>query len=144
MADVSAAMSYFNAGWDHKPVREDRGLIANAVMIGVLQDQNLIVGRLAGLELRVDSTADHPNPAPGIKAHLDRLLHAVLFRSEELHLKTISHLKRSEFGSRVVRLFSRRLSSSGIPGQHEGGEHSCNSEEPGIRNFQNPFVHTHI
>ena len=44
VGDVDAAVSGLEAGGDEQTVGEDRGLVGPAVVVGVFEDQDLVVG----------------------------------------------------------------------------------------------------
>ena len=89
---VHAAVSRLNAGRDQQVVREHSRLVRLAVVVGVLQNDHLIGSHLAGKNLWVHLRTGHPQPAPGIKVHLDRLGQVRVLR-EELDLQPVSEVK---------------------------------------------------
>src|SRR5256885_12066906 len=48
---------------------------------------------------------------PRVEANLDRFHDTVLFRGEEIDLKTIGHLERSQFGVGIIRVRSEEHTS---------------------------------
>src|SRR5262245_41438722 len=73
VAHVRAAIADFQSGWNHQTVRKNRGLVTAAISVGVFEDQHLVVGHLAGFDLRIHGAANHPEPPPCVKAHLNWL-----------------------------------------------------------------------
>ena len=73
VGDVGAAVARLDAGRDQQAVGEDGGLVGPAVAVAVFEDQDLVVGDLARLDLRIDLGAGDPEPARGVEVHLDRL-----------------------------------------------------------------------
>ena len=73
VGDVGAAVAGLDAGGDQQAVGEDGGLVGLAVAVGVFEDDDLVVGLLARLDLRID-LADATQSRPcGVEVHLDRL-----------------------------------------------------------------------
>ena len=58
---------------DQQPIREHRALVRLPVAIGVFEDEDLVVRRLAGRDLRVKRRGADPEAALGIPVHLGRL-----------------------------------------------------------------------
>src|SRR5262249_13314165 len=73
VGDIGAAVAGFDAGGDQQAVRENGRLVGLAVAVGVFEDDDLVVGDLARLDLRVDLAGGNPQPALGVEVHLDRL-----------------------------------------------------------------------
>ena len=73
VGDIGAAVARGHAGRDQQAVGEDGGLVGFAVAVGVLKDDDLVVGLLARLDLRVDLAGGDPKPALRVEVHLDRL-----------------------------------------------------------------------
>ena len=69
------------------------GVVGAAVAIGVLQNEDEIVGFLAGLELRVGGSADDPKAAAFVPAHLHRAYDAVGLAGEEINGKTFAQFE---------------------------------------------------
>ena len=66
VGDVDAAVAGLDAGGNEQAVGEDGGLVGLAVAVGVFEDDDLVVGLLARLDLRIDLAARDPEPArPG-------------------------------------------------------------------------------
>ena len=61
-------------------------LSALPVALGVFEDDDLVVGLLAGLDLRVNLARRHPEPALRVEVHLDRLGQQRVGR-EQVHLE---------------------------------------------------------
>ena len=70
---IGPAVAGFHAGGDQQAVGKDRGGIRLTVAVLVLQDQDLVGGLLARLDLRVDLGRRDPEASTSIKVHLDRL-----------------------------------------------------------------------
>ena len=73
VGDVGAAVARLDAGGDQQAVGEDGRLVGLAVAVGVFEDDDLVVGLLARLDLRIDLAARDPEPALRVEVHLDRL-----------------------------------------------------------------------
>ena len=84
MPDVNAAIAQLDAGRNHKTAGKDGGFVAPAVLIRILQDQDLVVRSLTRFDLWINGAADDPQPAARVKAHLDRFDHAVFFEANRL------------------------------------------------------------
>ena len=69
------------------------GAVGAAVAIGVLQNEDEVVGFLAGLELGVGGSADDPKAATFVPAHLDGAHHPVGFAGEEINGKTVAQFE---------------------------------------------------
>src|SRR6185437_2962609 len=72
IGDVAAAVAGADRRGDEQAVREDGGLVRLAVVVGVFEDDDLVVGFFAGFDLRVDFTGGDPEAALGVEVHLDR------------------------------------------------------------------------
>ena len=60
LADVGAAISQFDAGGNHQAVSEDDRFVAAPVAVRVFENENSVVRRLAGFNLRIHRAADDP------------------------------------------------------------------------------------
>src|SRR5688572_18727447 len=68
---VEPAVAEFEAGGHEQVIGEYGSLVGATVAVGVLQHDDLVVGFLARLELRIDDAAADPEAAVGIEAKLD-------------------------------------------------------------------------
>ena len=73
IGDVRPAVARFDAGRNQQAVGEDVRLVGPAVAVGVFEHDDLVVGRLARLDLRIGLARGDPEPPLRIKVHLDRL-----------------------------------------------------------------------
>ena len=89
LRDVHAAVAELERQWDLQVVGEDAGFVSAPVAVGVLEDDDLVVGLVPGINVRVGRRAADPKPAPGIPAHLDWAgqVGEILFGGEQVHLK---------------------------------------------------------
>ena len=104
VTDVAAALHHFESGRNHQAVGEHRRLVRASVVIRVFEDEHLVVGLLARLDLRIDRAADDPEPPTCIEADLNRLHHAVRFAGEEVDLEAVGELEGGKFGFRGIGL----------------------------------------
>src|SRR5439155_23142546 len=96
-ADVDTTVAMLQPGRDQQIIRKHDRFVRATVPVSILQNKNFVVGRLTGLELRMNRAACHPQAALGVESHLDRLNQAVVFGTEELRFKTASQLARRQF-----------------------------------------------
>ncbi len=92
------------ARWNHQAIGENRDLIHVPLVLRILEDQDFVVGRFTGFDLRISLRANHPKAAAGIPADLDRFDHALLLGGKKLRLKTLRQVKRGQFRRRVVEI----------------------------------------
>ena len=90
---VSAAVTRFDRGRNQQPAGEDRGLVGNAVAVGIFQDHDLVVCLLTRSDLRIDFRHRDPQPAPWIKVHLNRLVQHRI-GGEQSDFKSLGHIER--------------------------------------------------
>src|SRR5262245_6575826 len=67
VADVTSAVAQFEAGRNKKAVGEHGGFVGAPVAVGVLENHDLVIGHLAGFELRIDGAADDPQSSARVK-----------------------------------------------------------------------------
>src|SRR6516225_5730487 len=60
IGDVGAAVAGFDSGGDKQPIGEDGDFVRFTFALGILQDDNFVVGLLARNNLGIDFTACHP------------------------------------------------------------------------------------
>ena len=103
-AEVTAARVaiQLDAGGNHQPAREDGGLVRRAIVVGVFEDDDFVIGHFAGLELRIDGAADDPEPAARVPAALDGLHDAVGLGGEKIDLEAGRDGERGEFRGRQI------------------------------------------
>ena len=112
VGDVNAAIARFQAGWDEQAVRENGHFVGAAGTLGIFEDNDLVVGLLAWLDLRVSLAASDPEPAASVEVHLDRLGQQRIGR-EKVDLEAVGDLKGLPFQLRVgVRHRGVALSTS--------------------------------
>jgi hypothetical protein len=118
VGDVRPAVARLDAGGDQEAVGEHGGLVGLAVAGGVFEDDDLVVGLLAGLDLRVGLARGDPEPALRVEVHLDRLGQQRV-GGEEVHLEPFGEDERLAFQFRVgVRHLGVALGEGG--GGNEG------------------------
>ena len=91
--DVSAEVTEREPRRHVESIGENRGFVGTAVAIGVFENDELVVGNLAGLELGVSQGAQDPEPAAGIPLHRDGIGDAECFVGEQAHLKVLVNLE---------------------------------------------------
>ena len=125
VGDVGAAVARLDPGGDQELVGEDGGLVGLAVVVGVLEDHDLVVGHLARLDLGVDLGAGDPKPPEGVEVHLDRLGQQRV-GGEEVDLEPLGHLERGALGlgvgvdDRHVLLERDQPPEADRPGEDQG------------------------
>ena len=72
-ADVGTALHRHDGVGDEQSFGEHRPLFSDAVAIGILKNDNAVVGFRARLDVRVGGTHRDPRPAPGIPVQVDRV-----------------------------------------------------------------------
>src|SRR5262249_21153150 len=73
IGDVCPAVTRLDTCGNQQPVGEDGGLVRLAVAVGIFEDNDLVVGNLPRLDLRVDLAGGDPQAALGVEVHLNRL-----------------------------------------------------------------------
>src|SRR5262245_53562895 len=96
VGDVDAAVAGLQSSRNEQSVGEDGDLVGLAGALAVFEDDDLVVGLLAGLDLRVGLAARQPEPAGGVPVHLDRLVQERI-GGEEVDLKAVGDLERLAF-----------------------------------------------
>ena len=92
VSHVSSAIAGLDSRRNEKPVRKDGGLIRLAVAVGVLENDDFVIGALPRLDLRIHLAASHPQTTGGVKIHLDRFGQKGI-RSEQFDLETVRNLE---------------------------------------------------
>jgi hypothetical protein len=89
LRDIHAAVAELKRQRDLQVVGEDAGFVSAPVAVGVLEDDDLVVGFVAGINVRVGRRAADPKPAPGIPAHLNWAgqVGEILFSGEQVNLE---------------------------------------------------------
>ena len=102
-ADPHPAEAHLETADEVQPLLKDRSLVEHMVAIGVFEDENPVLRRLGSDPPRIGIGLGHPEPAPVVEAHGDRLAHVGL-RGEELHGKARRHRHRPgrRFGGEAV------------------------------------------
>ena len=67
-----------------------------AVALGVLKNEQLVVGLLTRLELRIGPRTQHPQSAARVPAHAHRVGDAHRLISKKIHLQSLVHRERSQ------------------------------------------------
>ena len=101
VGDVRPAVAGRNGHRDQQVVGEDGGFVGPAGALGVFQDDDLVIGGLARLDLRIGFGGRHPQPARGVPVHLDRLLDHRL-GGKEIDLPAVGELEALALGLRIV------------------------------------------
>ena len=115
LGDVGAAVAGRDAGGNEQAVGEDRGFVGAAGASGVFEDDDLVGGGLAGLDLRINLGAGDPEAAGRVEVHVDRFIQQGIFGPER-DLKGVVDGEgrrglRREFGIEITR----------AQGRHGGG-----------------------
>ena len=121
LSDVNPAVAEFDSGRDVKLVGENRLFVGFTVAVGILEDQDLVVDRLAGQVHRIRGHRRDPEPPLGVEGHLDRLLEVgkILLRGEQVGLVPFRERERPArfFGrGQVDRLLDVGLDPFESPG----------------------------
>ena len=91
---INAFRGQLEADGQMQPARKNRLLVRAPVTVGVLEDEQLVVGPLiAGLVMRIRRHHRHPESALRVEGHLHGILHVrkFFFRSEQLDLVALHH-----------------------------------------------------
>lgn len=121
VGDIGAVSSGENSGGDEQAVGEDGGFIGAAVAVGVLENDNFVIGDFARFELGIDAAGGDPQAASGVPVRLDRFGDIGIGR-EELDLEAFSDTQLFELFLRVgigdVReiALGERGRGKGVPG----------------------------
>ena len=100
VGDIRAAVTRLDAGGNQQAIGEDAGLVRLTIAVAIFQDDDPIVGHLAGENLRIDLGAGHPQSAGRVEVHLDRLGDQRI-RGVERDFKTVGNLKRLPLELRI-------------------------------------------
>ena len=96
VANVRAAMAEGKTGGHVKAVDVGGNLVRPAVTLGVLQNEQLVVGLRARLELRIGPRAEHPQPPAPVPAHTNRIGDTHRFVGKKIYLQALVHCERSQ------------------------------------------------
>ena len=112
-------------------------------MVAVLDDQDLVIGDRAGLDLRVDLRAGDPEPARGVEIHLQRLGDQGVGR-EQVDLETVGDRERLtlDLGVRIGDRERGALSEGrGLGAGHnqDGKEDNTIERSGSVIHFATPF-----
>ncbi len=72
LRDVDAAVAELEAGRNVEAVREHRRLVGASIAVGVLEDNQLVVGLLARQHVRIRRRRQHPQAALRVERHRER------------------------------------------------------------------------
>ena len=102
-ADPHAAEADLETADEVQPLLEDRSLVEHMVAVGVFENQDPVAGLVGSHPSRIGIGLGHPEPAPVVEAHCDRLAHVGL-RGQQLHGKARRHRHRPgrRFGAEPV------------------------------------------
>ena len=117
LRDVHAAVAELERQRYLQVVGEDAGFVSAPVAVGVLEDDQLVVRLVAGINVRVSRRATDPQPAATVPAHLDRAgqIGELLLGGEQVHLEARIHVERAQ-------LVLRRQQIVGAPALGRAGE----------------------
>ena len=82
LRDVDAAVAGRDAGGNEETVGEDGGFVGAAGAGGVFEDDDLVGGGRAGLDLRINFGAGDPEAAGWVEVHVDRFIEQGIFGPE--------------------------------------------------------------
>src|SRR5579871_1462439 len=118
VGDIDTAIARLDFRRNEQTTSEDRRLVRSADALRVFENDDLVVGLLPRLDLRIDLARRDPKPPTRIEIHLNRLRQERIGR-EQIHLKPFGHLERLalDFGIRV-RNFGITLSEYGSGNRH--------------------------
>ena len=110
LANVASAVGEFDSGGEVESLREDGRLIGSAIVVGVFENDDLVVGGIARFELGVGPGAGNPEAAFGIPSHVDRVgEHGI--GGEEIGFVAGQEFKVFQFRSRVVIVHQGEISA---------------------------------
>ena len=119
VGDIRPAVARLNAGGDEQPIREYGRLVGLAVVVAVLEHDDLVVRLLARLDLRIDLARRDPEPALRIEVHLDRFGQQRIGRVQ-VHLEPRRDDERLAFQFRIgVRHLGVTLGGGGARDESE-------------------------
>ncbi len=93
--DVGTFVPGQDARRNQQPIGKNGCLIGDAVAVGVIENENLVVCLLARFDVWVDFARRQPEPTVGIKVHLNWLRDFGI-RRVEIYLKSIGYHKRRQ------------------------------------------------
>ncbi len=119
VGNVDAAVTGLQPGWNNQAVGKNGDFIGFADALGVFEHDDLVVRLFARLDLRIGLTADDPEPAAGVKVHLNRLGQQRV-RGKEIDFESLRQDERLAFqlGVRVGHL-GVALGKGGCRGQQK-------------------------
>ena len=117
-ANIRAAFHRHHRMRHGQPLGKHRVLVRDAVLIGILQNDDAIVWLVARLDVRIGGGGGHPRAAARIPVEVDRILdHRI--GGKEIQLEALGHGDRLELSDRigsgnvfrhlVIRIIARRL-----------------------------------
>ena len=95
VANVRAAMAEGKTGGHIEAIGVGGNFVRPAVALGVLKNEQLVVGLLTRLELRIGPRTQHPQPPARVPAHANGIGNAHRFVGKQAHLQPLVHRKRS-------------------------------------------------
>ena len=89
LRDIHTAVAQLERQRDLQVVGEDAGFVGTPITVGVLIDDEFVVGLVPGINVRVGGRAADPKPAFGVPAHLDWAgqVGELFFGGEQVHVK---------------------------------------------------------
>ena len=128
VGDIRPAVARLDSRRNEEAVGEDLRAVGNTVSILILKHQNLVVGNLARLDLRVDFGANDPEPPLRVEVHLDRFgEHGV--GGVEIDLEAVGHDERLALNLGIgVGNRERRALGEGGRGEREETEKQESAE----------------
>ena len=97
LGDVEATVAEFDAAGHEEAFDELVKLVGFAVAVGVLADEDVVVGFFAGFDLGVADGAGDPEAAAFVPAHLDGFDDAIGLGGEEIDGEALHDGERGEF-----------------------------------------------
>ena len=96
LGQVEAAVAQFQAGGDVQAIGKNRSPVGPAIAVGILEDQHLVVDRLAGEIHRKGAHRGHPQTAPAVEGDRHRIaqLRKLDLRGEQIDCVTVGQLER--------------------------------------------------
>ena len=121
LGDVESAIAKFDPTGHEEALDEFFELIGLAIVVGVLADEDVIVGLFAGFDLRVAEGAGDPEAAALVPAHLDGLDEAIGLGGEKIHGEAFEDLEGGELFFGRLRFRAGRLDGDGRS-RDDGGD----------------------
>ena len=128
---IDPAIPRFDPGGNQQSFGKDRGFVRDSIAVGIFQNQNLIRRLLSRCNLRINLGSGNPEPALGIKIHLNRLMNPRICR-EQVDFEPFRQHKRFPFffGIRNRNLFQFPLGECGRAERHRQNEDPTGTRPP--------------